>query len=295
MDRKELIKLQAMPLEDKIALAQDRIMQWHNHYNGQVYIAFSGGKDSTVLLHLVRQIYPEIPAVFYDTGLEFPEIRAFVKTISNVVWLKPTMTFKQVIESKGWPIISKNVAMAISRYRNTKDPIQRQLRLHGGINPTSGKVQTTGVIPKKYHYLIHAPFKIGEGCCDVMKKALRKRYEKSTNRKSLVGTMAADSSGRRTRYLSLGCNAFDAKQPRSAPLSVFLNQDIWQYITKFGVQFCDIYTKGYDNTGCVFCLFGIVQDPDRADRLKKTHPKLHSYCMEKLGMAEVIEWIKRGM
>ena len=50
---------------------------------------FSGGKDSTVLLDLVRKLYPGIVAVFVDTGLEYPEIREFVKRFENVEWLKP--------------------------------------------------------------------------------------------------------------------------------------------------------------------------------------------------------------
>ena len=56
----------------------------------------SGGKDSTVLLDLARRIYPDIPAVFIDTGLEYPELRDFVKTIPNV-----TLGMKNVLEYIG--------------------------------------------------------------------------------------------------------------------------------------------------------------------------------------------------
>ena len=90
-----------------------------------MYISFSGGKDSTVLLNIVRKLFPEIPAVFVDTGLEYPEIRDFVKSINNVVWLRPKMNFKSVIKKYGFPIISKEQSCAISRYKNTKDPVQK--------------------------------------------------------------------------------------------------------------------------------------------------------------------------
>jgi 3'-phosphoadenosine 5'-phosphosulfate sulfotransferase (PAPS reductase)/FAD synthetase len=95
-------------------MTQSRIRDWVNEFGEYgVYISFSGGKDSTVLLTLAREMYPSIPAVFVDTGLEYPEIRDFVKTFDNVEWLKPKLTFKQVIEKYGYPFISKEVSERI--------------------------------------------------------------------------------------------------------------------------------------------------------------------------------------
>jgi len=71
----QLRQMQSLPLEAKIIKSQMRIREWYEHWSGDVYVAFSGGKDSTVLLHLTRQLYPDVPAVFCDTGLEFPEIK----------------------------------------------------------------------------------------------------------------------------------------------------------------------------------------------------------------------------
>ena len=107
----DLQQLQGLPLNLKISMTKARIRQWINEYgeNG-VYVSFSGGKDSTVLLHLVREDYPDVKAVFVDTGLEYPEIRDFVKTFKNVEWLKPKMGFKQVIQKYGYPFISKEVS-----------------------------------------------------------------------------------------------------------------------------------------------------------------------------------------
>ena len=96
MELWQLQQMQALPLEAKILKTQQRIREWYEHWDGNVYVSFSGGKDSTVLLHIVRGMYPDVPAVFSDTGLEFPEIRAFVKTIPNVTWLRPAMSFRQV-------------------------------------------------------------------------------------------------------------------------------------------------------------------------------------------------------
>ena len=83
-DTQRLKELQALPLERKVLITQSRILEWYNHWNGQVYVSFSGGKDSTVLLHIVRNLFSDVEAVFVDTGLEYPELRAFVKTFNNV-------------------------------------------------------------------------------------------------------------------------------------------------------------------------------------------------------------------
>lgn len=107
----DLWQMQSLPLKAKIRMTKYRIRQWVEYYGEDgVYVSFSGGKDSTVLLDLVRQMYPNVTAVFVDTGLEYPEIREFVKTFNNVVWLKPKKNFKQVITEYGYPFISKEVS-----------------------------------------------------------------------------------------------------------------------------------------------------------------------------------------
>lgn len=107
----ELQELQGLPLAAKISLTKDRIREWVRQYGEDgVYVSFSGGKDSTVLLHIVREMYPDVKAVFVDTGLEYPEIRQFVRTFDNVDWIKPKKNFRQVIQDHGYPFISKEVS-----------------------------------------------------------------------------------------------------------------------------------------------------------------------------------------
>lgn len=83
--RQDLNIMQGWSLEKKIKVSQMKILEWYRAYNGQVFTSFSGGKDSTVLLDLARQVCPDIPAVYVDTGLEYPELRDFVKTKDNVI------------------------------------------------------------------------------------------------------------------------------------------------------------------------------------------------------------------
>ena len=101
--------MQGWSLERKIQVTQTRILEWYLRFGGQVFVSFSGGKDSTVLLDIARRVYPDIPAVFVDTGLEYPELREFVKTKENVNWLRPRYPFPQIIEKYGYPVISKEI------------------------------------------------------------------------------------------------------------------------------------------------------------------------------------------
>ena len=112
--QEELVMLQSLPLEIKQMKSLARIKEWIDYYGeNNVCVAFSGGKDSTVLLHLVRKLYPNVRAVFSDTGLEYPEIREFVKSVPNVDWVKPKQTFREIVIEHGYPLFSKEVAETI--------------------------------------------------------------------------------------------------------------------------------------------------------------------------------------
>jgi len=76
----DLLQRQSLPLQQKIIFTQKRIQEWYERYNGNVYVAFSGGKDSTVLLDLVRDLYPEVPAVFCNRS----KIKELVEFWENI-------------------------------------------------------------------------------------------------------------------------------------------------------------------------------------------------------------------
>jgi 3'-phosphoadenosine 5'-phosphosulfate sulfotransferase (PAPS reductase)/FAD synthetase len=292
MTKYDLIEKQGWSLEQKVDHTLGAIEQFYNRYSGNVYISFSGGKDSTVLLHIARLLFPNIKCVFADTGLEYPEIRDFCKQTENCTFVKPRRNFKWVIDNYGYPVISKKISMGVSRYRNTKCELQKELRLHGGINPTSGMKQHP-TVSRKWHYLIDAPFKISERCCDVLKKEPLITFEKETGLHPIIGTMAEESSLRVQQYLKHGCNAFDRDHPQSTPMMFWTEADVWLYIEKFSVPYCGIYDLGYKRTGCMFCMFGIANEskPNRFEQMKATHPAQYNYCINKLGLGGVLDFI----
>ena len=115
----DLRQRQALPLRAKVLMSQNRIREWYNHWNGDVYVSFSGGKDSTVLAHLVHDMYPEVPLVFSNTGLEYPEIQSFARRM-GAEFIRPKMQFSEVISKYGYPIISKETSEAINGARRLK-------------------------------------------------------------------------------------------------------------------------------------------------------------------------------
>lgn len=335
-DIEDLRQRQALPLQAKILMTQRRIRDWVDYWHDDVYVSFSGGKDSTVLKHIVDQMYDNIPAVFVNTGLEYPEIQTFVRDIKagkyscfnpDVEILRPEMRFDEVIQRYGYPVISKEVAQDVHEARVSlargKTDTHRLRKFRGEVLDKNGNKSQYN--RERYAWLLDAPFGISHKCCDIMKKNPVKRYEKSTGRKPMIATMAAESRLRQTRWLQYGCNAFDVKRPMSTPMSFWTEQDVLMYLKTFGVPYCPVYgeirvrqstetidgqmnlidylgdyapedtleTTGCDRTGCMFCMFGchLEKAPNRFQRMKQTHPKQWQYCMDQLGLREVLEYI----
>ena len=292
-----LKQMQSLPLEAKVVKSQQRIREWYEHWDGDVYIAVSG-KDSLVVYDLVRSMYKNVPAVFCNTGLEFPEIVNHINTLDNVDVLRPKISFKDIIDKYGYPVVSKEQSQFIYEYRTTKSDKLRKLRYYGDYK---GRFK----IQKKWRFLINAPFKISERCCHYLKKQPFEAYEKETGRKGFLGTMADDGFGRRGQYLRHGgCNAFNLKRPRSAPIGFWTEQDVLRYLAENGILYSKIYgdiledengkleLSGEKNTGCMFCCFGIhLDEVNKFQKMKYTHPKQYYYCMNNLGIRGVLDFM----
>lgn len=321
----ELKQKQSLPLEAKIEMTKNRIRAWHEYFDSNVYVSFSGGKDSTVLLDIARQLYPDIEAVFVDTGLEYPEIRQFVKTFDNVSILRPSMSFKDVIIKYGYPFISKEVGLMFD-YSQSDWVINK----FEGLNK-DGTVSAFRQRYVKYTKLLNSSIKLTSKCCNIMKKDPLKIIEKF--KRPVTGTIAEESKQREQSWLKTGCNSFESTR-KSNPMAFWTEQDILSYIKQYNLPYASVYGElqetdeqgnlmlngcgkclrfsGCQRTGCVFCGFGAHLDTlkggiSRFIRLKQSHPKLYDYCMnggefvngiwqpndKGLGMAYVIDELNR--
>ena len=368
---KEYLKeLQSYPLDTKISLTKARIREWVNAYSEEgVYISFSGGKDSTVLLDIARKLYPNIEAVFVDVPTQYPELKQFATSFENVTVLRPKISFAQVCEKYGFPFISKEVAESVEGARKfLKIAYDRQtdrqipyaywyadlvgiprrgkdkennefLNLKKGILdtekyrygvpvrlaamfgevPHKEKGELTGEKSQmydrsKYKFFLNAPFEISSKCCNAMKKAPLKKYQKETGKNPITAQMASESRLRTQKWLQNGCNAFESRHKISNPMSFWTEQDVLQYIKRNNLPICSVYgeiveepdedgvngqlsfsdieewkdidfseivtklkTTGCNRTGCMLCGFGchLEKSPNRFEMLRETHPNMY--------------------
>lgn len=332
----DLKQMQALPLEAKIAMTYQRIRAWYDYWDGNVFLAFSGGKDSTVLKHIIDDMYSDVPSVFVNTGLEYPEIQKFAMSQPNVITVRPELRFDEVLKKYGYPVISKEVAKNVQYARSSGEGSHHYKKLFGTL---MYKGEKSRYCTEKHSYLFDAPFKISARCCDIMKKRPSHKFEKESGRKPIVAMMAEESRLREQSWVRNGCNAFDSKSPRSAPMSFWTEQDVLHYLLKYDVPYCSVYgeirvkqdsdeldgqinimdilgcygeddileTSKLNRTGCIFCMFGchLEKEPNRFQKLKKTHPKQYKYCIEGgemvdgvwqpnkdgLGMGKVLDYI----
>lgn len=148
----DLKQMQSLPLTAKIRMTQRRIREWYDHWDGLVYVSFSGGKDSTVLKHIVDSMYDDVPSVFVNTGLEYPELQKFARAQKNVVVLRPEIRFDEVLRRYGYPVISKRVSGYVATAK--RNPDSKRAKWLRGEEPT---IFVTG---GKWTHLIDSPFPI---------------------------------------------------------------------------------------------------------------------------------------
>lgn len=284
MDIKELKQRQSWALDQKIDHSLGVIDQFISRLNGQVYVGFSGGKDSTVLLDLCRIIKPDIKAVFCNTGNEYPDIVRFVRALKNtegynIDIIYPKLRPREVFEKYGFPLISKLTSMKIDMVRKNPSSISAQ-RWAGISEPIGCRSQP---IPLKWRYLIQEEYHTSHLCCKYLKKNPMNEYSNKNNLKPIIGVMACESDKRTTDYLNQGgCNVFGeiGKVTKSLPLSIWLEDDIWEYIKSRNLKIADIYHKGAKRTGCMFCGYGIqFKDDNRLELCYKLYPKFYKMFM----------------
>lgn len=264
-----------MSLDDQITKAQHRIEELWNETEGKCYVSFSGGKDSTVLLALIKlceevlTIPPNsIPAVFSNTGIELGVTVDFVKWVKNnwypnVVTIRPIKSFDLVMKEFGKPVKSKLKSNDLRQYHHGKRTEAITNLLIYGKNKTTGKASAKHRIADKDLHMVHDdfPIQVANKCCDWMKK---KPFEKYAKQEGMLGTIqgsrAAEGGARETalkKRIKAGgkaCTWLKHGIIQKAPIIDWTNDDVEEFIYRYNVPLSEAYTKyGFNRTGCMAC------------------------------------------
>lgn len=268
---RDLHRYWKLSLPEKVRYA-DRLIEQALADHQNPVICWSGGKDSTVLLHLLLRYRPDIPVIFNDSGVEFPETRAFVKELAgkwnlSLHYANPYKeeSFWVCVEKYGWPLLGKAQSQSV----------EKALR-SGNIRPSMSQIE------KK---LALNGVRISTKCCAFTRERPTKRKEMELGADlKFLGILAHESRSRIRlfvdhgsyyevkRYFGRGKNIWKAN-----PLAIWLEQDIWDYNSLYEIPHCKLYDMGHIRNGCWPCAMAVRNGQLR--RLRDSHPKLFSHLI----------------
>lgn len=240
----------------KTDYAKAMIKDLYGVLGGPVAVGFSGGKDSTVILHLARQVVPhdDLIAVFCNTTVEFPETVKFTLELFkrwNVrhIVARPELSFWEGVKKYGFPRIPKT--------RAERRKFERKLRW----------------------------------CCHTQKEQpLLNAFLQVKPKINLTGLRRTESWSRKTRpVVQKGRYAADWPHIALNPIIDWSEWEVWDYVKLFKLPVNPLYRMGYRRVGCWPC----PANPATISRLKRTHPKLYSTLIKLKDKQELItKWLR---
>lgn len=252
---------QLLNLDDKVRKTKEIIKSFYEQKQGKVYIAYSGGKDSSVLLHIARTLYPDILAVFNNTTNEKKEILDYVSKTHNVKTLLPEKGFVWIIKKYGFPMVSKKVSKQVNILKNPTEKNHNISNLFLTSFTSKGKYLFKEKMSEKWKPLIEQPFDLTSKCCEILKHNPSSKFQKQTGLFSMTGIMASESDMRDTEIKRSGYFI----DTLARPLAFWNEEDIWEYSKQYNLRFADCYYDRYVNgqfvtadkrTGCDLCFMG---------------------------------------
>lgn len=309
---RRLKRRRAWTLEKKIEYA-DRLLKRVLKKHDRPVVCWSGGKDSTVLLHLALRHNPEIDVLFNDTGVEFPETRQFVDQIVedwgivNFHLAKPERGegFWDVTKQYGWPILGKEQSDNIERGRRRlrarveegelQEP-ETRIPLSGCSGQSNSSyldnVEGFEKLSGMERVLVSYDVDISTRCCRFLKEKPTKKVEARLGVDcKILGIMASESRRRSLLWIDHGEYYYVKRYYthtkgiwKALPMAIWTEDDIWEYHERYDVPSCSLYDMGYDRNGCWTCGMGVKFG--HFGRLRQSHPKLFRFLMLRTEMGQ---------
>lgn len=257
-------------LEDRIAKIKAIDEQLDLEHNS--YIAFSGGKDSVVLSHLIDIALPDnnIPRVFSNTGIEYKAIVKYVKSLTDprIVILNQTKNIKKTLNEYGYPFKSKEHSLRVEAFNKGSNAYYIMEKYLKGEDYNCPKIL-------KYQFLERGKYNYSNKCCYKLKKDLMKKWQKLNNKTiNITGMRKAEGGNRK----NISCLTNNKKSFH--PLAVVDNEWENYFITHYNIKLCELYYPPYnfERTGCKGCPFNINIEKDLTT-LYKLLPDEYKQCL----------------
>ena len=267
-------------LFDRINVIKDTI---NKYGEDKFYISFSGGKDSTILHHLIDMALPDnkIPRVFIDTGIEYNDIRMFVyqKALydNRFIILKPHTPIKQMLESQGYPFKSKEHSLRVAYFNKRSNAKYIQKYIHGEVD---GK-KTTFCCPAKLKYQFEevGKYNYSNRCCYELKKIPVQKWQKENNKQIVITGMKREEGGNRKNIKGCVLTDKNGNVIKFHPLLVVSEEFENYVIQKFNIQLCRLYYPPFNfkRTGCKGCPYN-TKLRDQLETMKKLLPNEYQQC-----------------
>lgn len=245
----------------------DVIRKADEKYNltANAYLSFSGGKDSTVLHHLLDMALPnnKIPRVYIDTGIEYNDVRKFVFLIasydSRIKVIRSGVNIKNVLETYGYPFKSKQHSHNVALFQHSG--VGLSVKRYLGLIESN----TLFRCPLSLGYQFTSDFnlKVSDECCHRLKKIPVQKWEKENGRRIAITGMRRGEGGQRASIKGCVITDKDGIIKKFHPLLV-VGEDFEDiFIEREHIKLCDLYYPPYNfkRTGCKGCPFALdLQD-----------------------------------
>jgi 3'-phosphoadenosine 5'-phosphosulfate sulfotransferase (PAPS reductase)/FAD synthetase len=202
------------PFEEKLQRAKQLVKLWANK---DASVSCSFGKDSMVVLYLALQENKNIPVIFNNTGIEWPETLAFKEQIKlawnlNLLELKPIMSYWQV-----WKRIKERNLGSQDGSKNGSDLC----------------------------------------CDYLKEKPFRKAVKENNIRYAFTGVTASESRQRMWVACQRGQEYYSKKDGvwKVHPILYWTEKEVWQFIEENHIPLSPAYQKyAVNRLGCMFCV-----------------------------------------
>ena len=188
-------------------------------------LAFSGGKDSCVILELAKMAGVKFTAYYNITTIDPPElVRFIIEKHPEVVRLRPTKTFFQIIREKG--------ILPIRQWRFCCETLKEKT--------AAGYCTIIGV-------------RKSESVRRARQAAELKVFKSKQVITKDIGT------AEKTNF-----DCVDGKDRVTvSPILEWSDNDVWNFIHKYNVPYCTLYDEGFKRLGCLFCPMSRERERER--------------------------------